>query len=608
LLNSDAIYTVSPDLILREVGEHLVLVSIAFESKSPVLDIFTTSSTGRAILAKLDGIKNIENVIKELTADYQTSFTEVEHDVKAFIEDLESKQVLVRGKTAVPTVSLQGQPDSRLKFTQQQATEDTKRQLGWAYHQLKWPNSNEIPRLSKDRDLLAESLSRHIDWSCFQNKIHYGPLSPGCVCCGEGTWHCLFVNKSCTASCFYCPQDRKNTAENLPILDEMAFRGPDDFSSFVAEVGAKGISFSGGEPLLFFPALIDYITAIRQKLGGNVYLWMYTNGHLIERHKLAELKKAGLDEIRVDIAASDYSLAAAKLAREYFENVSIEIPAIPEDIEKVKSAMASMIGCGIRYLNLHQLLTTEHNYRALAARNYTFLHHPGIPVYESEITVLKLLNYAISEHLPLQINYCSQSYKERIQSKNRRLKALPFVITDCEEATEKMYIRLITIKAAQAEMSRYVKVLTQSGHPASTWKIQDHPAGLVITPLLLPCFKGEDCRFTLTYYQPYLSGCQCADGDQGLGGVFQKDPPIGERGFVADRYTLAEYCELSQLFMQSFYRLVVQKQTWAETVTWFILNYPVENIDDINRMAGDLDTLKNVMYWERVETGLPEIY
>jgi uncharacterized protein len=607
-LSSETVYAISPDLVLREAGECLVLVSTAIKVERPGLDLFTVSPSGRAVLAKLDGIKTLNMVVRELAADFKAPLDEIDHDVQDFVKNLESRQMLVRIDTSFPVDSLSGKPDLPSNSGRQQSILDTKKQLGWAYHQLNWPQNEDIPSMSKARDSLIGSLSGRVSWSCFQNKIHYGPLSPGCICCGEGTWHCLFVNSSCTASCFYCPQNRKQQSEHLTMVDEMAFHGPEDFAGFAAAVGARGISFSGGEPLLFYPALLSYIRQLKQKLGSSVYLWIYTNGDLVDRDKLSELKKAGLDEIRVDISARQYSLTAAAMAREFFENVSIEIPAIPEDLEKVKFVMDALINCGIRYLNLHQLLTTEYNYPAMAARHYTFLHHPGVPVYESEITALKLLNYAVSNHLPLQVNYCSQAYKERIHSKNRRLKALPFVMEDHEEATEKMFIRRITVLASQSTLDNIAQVLIRSGYPASAWKMDEHTAGLVLSSSLLPCIEGEDCKFTLNYYRPYLTGRQTYDGGQGLRKVFQKSPSNNEQGFLTGRESRAEFRELCPLFMKSFYRLIVQKQTWAETVRWLVSNYPVSHKDEFTELANDLNTLKKVLGWEQMETWLPDIY
>ena len=49
---------------------------------------------------------------------------------------------------------------------------------------------------------------------------------------------------------------------------------------------------------------IRFISAIKNRFGEDVHLWMYTNGKLVTPAILRALQKAGLDEIRFNIYAS----------------------------------------------------------------------------------------------------------------------------------------------------------------------------------------------------------------------------------------------------------------------------------------------------------------
>ena len=57
---------------------------------------------------------------------------------------------------------------------------------------------------------------------------------------------------------------------------------------------------------------------------------MYTNGILADVSKFRKLAAAGLNEIRFDIGATTYGLDKVKLAKGILPNVTIEIPAVPE--------------------------------------------------------------------------------------------------------------------------------------------------------------------------------------------------------------------------------------------------------------------------------------
>jgi pyruvate formate-lyase activating enzyme-like uncharacterized protein len=175
------------------------------------------------------------------------------------------------------------------------------------------------------------------------------------------------------------------------------------------------VSFSGGEPFLQYKKVLDYIKKIRERLGKGIYIWLYTNGDLVDKKKLKALKEAGLNEIRFDIAARNYDLKAAKMAVGIIDKVTIEIPAIPEDYEKLKKCLPQMKAIGVAHLNLHQLFSNQHCYKKFIDHRYTFLHQPNLPILESEMTALRIIKYALDKNIGLPINYCCLIYKHRFQ-------------------------------------------------------------------------------------------------------------------------------------------------------------------------------------------------
>ncbi|MBW2181334.1 MAG: radical SAM protein, partial [Deltaproteobacteria bacterium] len=194
------------------------------------------------------------------------------------------------------------------------------------------------------------------------SKPYIGDLSPGCLTCINGTWSCIYINGLCTKNCFYCPQDRKIKKERSPLTDEhIKFNSVDDYINYLKRYPFEGIGFSGGEPLLVFTKLMDYIKEIRRNFGSTHYVWIYTNGDLINEERLNLLDKAGLNEIRFDASANGYDLKSIKQAVKHIKTVSIEIPAIPEDLEFIKSHLKEFEEIGVKHLNIHQLMMTKHN-------------------------------------------------------------------------------------------------------------------------------------------------------------------------------------------------------------------------------------------------------
>ncbi|PLX05054.1 MAG: hypothetical protein C0594_08295 [Marinilabiliales bacterium] len=166
---------------------------------------------------------------------------------------------------------------------------------------------------------------------------------------------------------------------------------------------------------------LRYLTAVKRCLPKS-YFWMYTNGILVEKDILKKMADAGLDELRFDISAVNYSLEKVRLASDYIPNVTIEIPAIPEDEKKVKAMLFDFVKAGTKYLNLHQMRCTSFNFRNLASRGYTILHGEKPTVLESELMALRILDYAEKEQIDLGINYCNYQYRNRFQKSGFRRK------------------------------------------------------------------------------------------------------------------------------------------------------------------------------------------
>ena len=500
---------------------------------------------------------------------------------------------------------------------------------------MKWLTAEEAAQATEDRDQLLSALSGKVNESFLQNKLHQGPLSPGCVTCGEGTWSCIFINGLCTAHCFFCPQDRGMKEERPPEAEGLVFRNPRDYADFVQQVGFKGVGFSGGESLLVYDTLLLFIEELREKLGNDIYLWIYTNGDLVDRHKLEGLKQAGLDEIRFNIAARGYTLRPVELALDIINTVTIEIPAIPEDFEVVKAALSTMESVGVHHLNLHQLHASVQNYPALTHRNYTFLHQGGVPILESEITALRLLLHAVENGLSLPINYCSQAYKNRLQGRGCRMRAAPLVRKDFEEVTDLGYVRRVTVEGAPARLERLVGVLATSGCSSSWWSLNEDGSELSIHPSLLQYIDTDtstglstgDCSFTLRYFKPRFrdanppSPLQHAHIDPrqryykidlrdsaNFEEVVQELVLNPEQTLLVARELRAEYRELSPVAMKSFQKLFIEKMDRREVLRWFFENYDVAAKQKFKGITTEGTILRDLTAWEQVPTGLSEIY
>lgn len=176
------------------------------------------------------------------------------------------------------------------KGTRKLQIESTRSRLGWAYPDLLWFSEEEAKEANRQRDELLQALSGWITYSSQGSKPHSGPLSPGCLICGQGGWGCNFINGLCTRHCFFCPQDRSVKEERESNTDGIPFKTPAEHIRFMEIFQIRGVGFSGGEPLLVLDKLLAHIRAIRERFGSSIYLWMYTNGDLLDRPISTQLR------------------------------------------------------------------------------------------------------------------------------------------------------------------------------------------------------------------------------------------------------------------------------------------------------------------------------
>ncbi|MBN1951708.1 MAG: radical SAM protein [Bacteroidales bacterium] len=281
---------------------------------------------------------------------------------------------------------------------------------------INWANSYAADEYQNKRDALMKGVGDSLLFKA--TKPFYRHISKGCEICGSGKWSCLFITNNCNAGCFYCPAPQLN--DEQPSTQGLEFNDPADYADYLNHFGFEGASFSGGEPLLYFDRTHQYLKTIRQKCRSDLYVWMYTNGILAKQQNLKALADASLDEIRFDIGATGFSLDKVRLAKGIIPNITIEIPSVPEEKDRLISLLPQMIRAGVTNLNLHHLRMTQHNARHLIKRGYTMIGAERPLVMESEMAALEIMASAKEMGLSIGINYCSFHFKNRFQKAGYR--------------------------------------------------------------------------------------------------------------------------------------------------------------------------------------------
>lgn len=345
-------------------------------------------------------------------------------------------------------------------FEKERLVRSNEADLGRFSSFLNWVGEVENDETAIQRNLVLdeiEKLGGAFDFLGSKTDSRY--LSPGCRICGEGAWSCLFINGMCNAKCFYCPSRQDEILD--PTTNSFVFNSADKYADYINSFGFKGVSFSGGEPFLTFELMLEYLKVVRKKCDSSIYIWAYTNGALVNESMLKKLKAEGLNELRFDIGAFDYSLKKPALAAKIIDTVTVEIPMVPDHYELVKNLVNPIKDIGVKHLNLHQLRTNSHNLSNMVERDYKFLHGRKVTVFQSELFALKILHHSLKTG-GVPVNYCSFVFKESFQSSATRKRYADICVEPNEHITQNGYIRRVDESLSGDVNITYYNPITRS--------------------------------------------------------------------------------------------------------------------------------------------------
>lgn len=424
------------------------------------------------------------------------------------------------------------------------------------YHRMSFITEAGIRESEKLRESLLADVSGKGRVDCQGTKLYTGELSPGCQTCRQGSWSCLFINGICNGRCFYCPTTQKSKEE--PMTNNLRFARPRDYLDYVALFGFAGVSISGGEPFMTFDRTLTYVRKVKQRFGDGLHLWLYTNGILATPEKLGQLAEAGLDEIRFDISADSYNLDKVRLARGRIPTVTVEIPAIPEDYQRLRDLLPALGQAGVHHLNLHQLRCTPFNLPKLLERGYVFSHGPKVIVPDSELTALRLLLDSVSARGGPAVNYCSYAYKYRYQRRAARLRCARLVAAGHEDVTEAGFVRSLWLKGSETRLEDCLARLREAGVPEHLF-CRGRSGKLSFSGSLWPLLDFTGLTIQVSYFHPRLRDTVS------YGGSYRKVPLNRKRNLIAERLHEVKNREIDNGDLCLFQELFLDHQGGGRT-------------------------------------------
>ena len=285
-----------------------------------------------------------------------------------------------------------------------------------------------------------------INW--LNDSKYIKSLSPACRMCAKGSKLVLLVTGLCYSNCFYCPLSFKKFGKDRIFADEWELINEDDTKKIIQEakyINARGAGITGGDPLIVWKRTKKYISILKEKFGSKFHIHLYTQALKNERY-IEDLISVGLDEIRFHPSYNYWDkmdkISISKIICKTLDkdiDVAIEIPAIPEMGNEIMSLIKWSDINGVKWININELEFSEHNVKKFELKNYKVKNDISSSVKDSEKTANEILLKISKGDYRIGVHYCSCSFKDGIQLKNRIIRRAKNTVKNheiiCKEGT-----------------------------------------------------------------------------------------------------------------------------------------------------------------------------
>ena len=88
-------YVPSNDIVARDIEGELIIVPLVAGIADLEDDLFTLNRTGKDIWNRLDGRRNLETIVEELSKEYEGRREDIQEDVLGLVSELLKRRIII---------------------------------------------------------------------------------------------------------------------------------------------------------------------------------------------------------------------------------------------------------------------------------------------------------------------------------------------------------------------------------------------------------------------------------------------------------------------------------------------------------------------------------
>jgi len=273
----------------------------------------------------------------------------------------------------------------------------------------------------------------------------------GCVQCQKGSKLVLFVTGHCHWMCDYCPLSENRREVDVMFANERPCTSLDEVIEEARAMNATGTGITGGDPLMAREQSLEAIRRLKQEFGEAHHIHMYTSIPFPE-HQARDFAEAGLDEIRFHLLNLELTkyLAIIKACEVAGIEVGIELPADPDEEERLFELLEELRHTEITFLNLNELEITTGNQAEMELRGFNLSSEMTAGAEGSRELAIQLksrveaaehglpdpIDNSMREKYDYHLKFCTASYKDAGQLRARFRRRAGQTLAPHEQLTE----------------------------------------------------------------------------------------------------------------------------------------------------------------------------